>query len=85
MIIINSASDLVKFWTYWKDKGLRKFELSNKFITWEIKDREKKKVQNITEKLVKQMKVNNELKYRQDMVMQLLVEKQSDQLYSGQK
>lgn len=62
--------DLVKFWTYWKDKGLRKFELSNKFITWEIKDREKKKVQNITEKLVKQMKVNNELKYRQDMEKQ---------------
>lgn len=59
--------DLVKFWTYWKDKGLRQFELSNKFIIWEIKDREKKKVQNITEKLVKQMKVNNELKYRQDI------------------
>lgn len=58
--------DLNKFWNFWKDKGLRKIELANKLIAWDIKDRDKRKLQNITQSLVKQMQVNKDLKYRQE-------------------
>ena len=62
--------DLSKFWNFWKDKGLRKADLTNRLISWDIKDRDKRKMQNITQMLGKQMQVNKELKYQQELQRQ---------------
>ncbi len=56
--------DLEKFWNFWKDKGLTKKELTNKLISWDIKERDKKKLQNINHQLAKSLMVNKDLKYQ---------------------
>ena len=39
--------DLSKFWIFWKDKALKKNDLTNKLISWDIKDRDKRKNQSL--------------------------------------
>ena len=42
--------NLVDFWNFWKDKGLKKEDLTNKLIYWDIKEREREKEKKSQEK-----------------------------------